>query len=155
MTRDNDWRKKAAELLAAPTPKKRNLSSAAGKVDDQFEAVYAARQRRKAWKDIAIALEKGEPIKVDAVESAFMRICKERGVTPPGKALPAGRQNDQSDLPSSATSDDPAAQESTPSNEITLAEAIILDAPPENGEETGLAQSNLFNDEARWVDDGE
>jgi hypothetical protein len=82
----NKWRTNADKLLAAPVLRKRSMTTVAGRVEDRFEAIVAARQRGMAWKDIAAALENGDGVKVDAVESAFKRICAERGITPPARA---------------------------------------------------------------------
>lgn len=82
----NKWRANADKMLSAPVIRRRRITSVAGRVEDRFESIVAARQRGMAWKDIAVALENGEFVKVDAVESAFKRICIERGLAPPTRA---------------------------------------------------------------------
>ena len=85
MSNLDKWRGKADKMLAAPVKRQRKLNTVAGKVEDRFEAILAARRRGMPWADIAKALEDGGPVKVDAVESAFKRICREKGITPPGQ----------------------------------------------------------------------
>ncbi|UUR06742.1 hypothetical protein [Sphingomonas glaciei] len=157
MTISCKWRKKADELLAAPVHKKRDITSVAGKVDDRFEAIYAARQRGMAWKPIALALEDGAPIKVDAVESAFTRICNERGVAPPVKAGSRQRKADEIDSPDRSSAKGAETQQEGPPQDDDTSSKAEVNVADRGGEvdKPATAQSNLFNGNARWVDDGE
>lgn len=97
------WRANADKALSAPVKRQRKFKSVAGKVEDRFDAILSARRRGMPWTDIAKALEDGEPIKVDAVESAFKRICFERGINPPRqRRTPATRSPGVKDNPSPA-----------------------------------------------------
>ncbi|WP_454888302.1 hypothetical protein [Sphingobium herbicidovorans] len=77
------WRRDADRLLAAPVERKRSLNSVIGKVDDRFEPIMAARRRGMTWAAIAAALGPDGSLKIEAVESAFRRVCDERGTVPP------------------------------------------------------------------------
>ena len=79
----NKWRSDVNKQLSLPVVRRRSISSVAGRVEDRFEAIMEARQRGMPWKAIAAALDNGDQIKVDAVESAFKRICAEHGVPIP------------------------------------------------------------------------
>lgn len=83
------WRAVADKALSAPVKRQRNFKSVAGKVEDRFDAILSARRRGMPWPDIAKALEDGASIKVDAVESAFKRICLERDISPPRRRITA------------------------------------------------------------------
>lgn len=85
MSNLDKWRAQADKILSAQVKRQRNIKSVAGKVEDRFDAILSARRRGMPWTDIAKALEDGSPIKVDAVESAFKRICFERGIVPPSR----------------------------------------------------------------------
>ncbi|MFN3725994.1 MAG: hypothetical protein ACK4SZ_06780 [Allosphingosinicella sp.] len=97
------WRASADKLLAAPVVRQRNIKTVAGKVEDRFEPILAARRRGMPWADIAVALEGDTPIKVDAVESAFKRICLERGIAPPGRRRGSVEKRATRNGPPSAT----------------------------------------------------
>lgn len=79
------WRANANKALAGPVRRRRDTESVTGKVEDRVEEISAARSRGMPWKDIAHALEDGAVISADAVESAFKRICAERGIRCPGR----------------------------------------------------------------------
>jgi hypothetical protein len=73
------WRREADRLLAAPIQHERPISTVIGKVDDRFEQIMSARQRGMTWATIALALGADGEIKEESVESAFRRICAEKG----------------------------------------------------------------------------
>lgn len=149
------WRKKADQLLAAPIRKKRSLNTVVGKVEDCFNAIFAARQRGMAWKDIALAIEDGTTINVDAVESAFKRICEERGLTPPDK--PASRQASRPKLPDAAPTDDASTPIVKTTDAIDDARAEIGSGSGNPDERSADPESDKGTDlfGSRWVDDGE
>lgn len=152
MASQDKWRKKAAELLAAPVRKIRDLDTIIGKVEDQFEHIYAARQRGMAWKDIAAALEDGEPISVDAIESAFKRICEERGMKPPRKQTSREKTTSNVVAKTKAGESDTSAP-SKCSGSPDAAGANENDNSQSSGGDSSESGSDLFGD--RWVDDGE
>lgn len=81
----NKWRREADRLLKAPVVRVRAITTVAGKVEDRFDQVMAARKRGMPWRMIADALASDGDLKEESVESAFRRLCSERGMTPPGR----------------------------------------------------------------------
>jgi hypothetical protein len=145
MSNAKNWRKKAGEKLAAPVIRKRNLSTVIGKVEDCFEAIRSARQRGMPWKDIAAALEDDIPISVDAVESAYTRICRERGLA---ASVRPSRSNRSNTLPSARKTGISEQTRQTPAAKAAQEAQAHLGAthqspPPES----------LFG-EGRWIDNG-
>lgn len=125
----NKWRRDAARKLALPVQRNRDISSTIGKVDDQFEGIFGARRRGMPWKQIAAALDDGEEINADALESAFKRLCAERGIEPPKRVKSTRLAPLPAILPT-------VSRQTTPRS---------------------IDQANLFaNDKPeRWIDDGE
>ena len=74
------WRNEAARRLAEPVQRKRDLGSVIGRVEDRFDEILDARRRGMAWGQIAKAIENNDVVSVDAVESAYKRVCQEKGV---------------------------------------------------------------------------
>ncbi|HET6526055.1 hypothetical protein [Sphingopyxis sp.] len=75
------WRNDAVRKLAAPVERRRDLGSVIGRVEDRFEDILDARRRGMAWAQIAKAIENKDAVSIDAVESAFKRVCREKGIT--------------------------------------------------------------------------
>lgn len=84
------WRSQVDRLLAAPITRSRPIGTIAGKVDDRFDAIFEARGRGMSWLAIAAALDADGKLNSESVESAFRRLCVERGVNSP-KAQRVGR----------------------------------------------------------------
>lgn len=79
MAWDDKAKGNARKLLAAEVERARRPNSVVARVEALFDEIKVARQRFMPWAQIARALEDGEKIKVDAVSSAFERMCKARG----------------------------------------------------------------------------
>lgn len=109
MSKDDKWRREAARKLAAPIERKRDLDSVIGRVEDRFEAIMDARRRRMPWAQIAAAVENGDIVSVDAVESAFKRVCRERSID-----MAVRRQMPKE--PGSAVDDNPAPSSTEQAN---------------------------------------
>lgn len=74
------WKKGAVEALSQPIKRTRGLKSVIGRVETTFDEIRAARQRGMPWSDIAVALQHDDNVSVSAVESAYKRLCREKGV---------------------------------------------------------------------------
>ncbi|QSR17435.1 hypothetical protein [Novosphingobium sp. KA1] len=83
MNEIDKWRREADRRLAAPIQQERPITTVIGKVDDRFEQIMSARQRGMTWSTIALALGGDGEIKEESVESAFRRICAEKGLAMP------------------------------------------------------------------------
>ncbi|WP_375287693.1 hypothetical protein [Sphingomonas sp.] len=80
----NKWRREqAVRRLAAPVANRRTTGTLTGKVEECFDEIMAARRRGMSWRQIAEALSGEDQPNPESVESAFRRICDERGVAPP------------------------------------------------------------------------
>lgn len=121
------WRGEAARLLSAPIERKRDLGSVIGRVDDRFDEILDARRRGMAWAQIAKALENRDVVSVDAVESAYKRVCQERGVEAAIRRGPVQARPSQVPVPR-------------------------IHQRPGPSEQTNLFGSTQ---QERWVDDGE
>jgi hypothetical protein len=77
------WRSQVDRLLAAPIARNRSMETITGKVDDRFESIFDARRRGMGWVAIAGALDAEGKLNQESVESAFRRLCEERGVSSP------------------------------------------------------------------------
>ena len=94
------WRREqAVRRLAAPVANRRTTSTLTGKVEECFDEIMGARRRGMSWNQIAEALGGEDPLNSESVESAFRRICDERGVVPPMR----GRKAKKIMEPSAAT----------------------------------------------------
>lgn len=130
MTKDiNKWRREADRQLGAPVVRIRAISTVAGKVEDRFEQVMAARQKGMPWRTIADALTGDVELKEESVESAFRRLCSERGLIPPGRRQ--ARKNETGMAFSSH------------------------DRPVRGTASSPTPQGQLFGEQDRWVDDGD
>lgn len=74
------WRNDAVRKLAAPVERGRDLGSVIGRVEDRFEDIFDARRRGMTWAQIAKAIENKDAVSIDAVESAFKRVSREKGI---------------------------------------------------------------------------
>lgn len=79
------WRPDAEKLLQEPVARKRSSETVIGKVDELFGPIHDARSRGMTWRAIRDALSADKGVKVSAIESAFKRLCEERGVTAPSR----------------------------------------------------------------------
>ncbi|MBA2933884.1 hypothetical protein HZF05_07195 [Sphingomonas sp. CGMCC 1.13654] len=94
------WRREqAVRRLAAPVTNRRTTGTLTGKVEECFDEIMAARRRGMSWKQIAEALGGEDPLNPESVESAFRRICEERGVASPTR----GRKTKKITEPSAST----------------------------------------------------
>ncbi|NYD91603.1 hypothetical protein [Sphingomonas melonis] len=123
------WRREADRRLAASVARKRSITTTTGKVEDRFDGILDARRRGMNWAMIADALEPDGSLKTEAVESAFKRLCIERGVAPPSRS----RSIDKS-------------KAARPRAEVS--------AVP-TGKTLSTSQGGLFPDQHRWVDEGD
>lgn len=123
------WRREADRRLAASVARKRSITTTTGKVEDRFDGILDARRRGMNWAMIADALEPDGSLKTEAVESAFKRLCIERGVAPPSRS----RSIDKS-------------KAARPRAEVSAAPA---------GKTLSTSQGGLFPDQHRWVDEGD
>lgn len=125
----NKWRREADRLLEAPVVRKRSISTVAGKVEDRFEQVLAARRRGMHWRMIAGALATDGELKEESVESAFRRLCAERGISPTNRR--ETRTNDKGKV---------RLKHSRAEDEISP---------------TLASPQRIFGAHDRWVDDGD
>ncbi|WP_191993007.1 hypothetical protein [Sphingomonas parva] len=173
MDKLNSWRREADRKLAAPVTRTRAIASVIGKVEDRFEAIYDARKRGMPWKVIAAALEDGETLKVDAVESAVKRLCKERDLPVPKKkgaarqvaaahSAPAPAPSPAS-APAKAPAPAPASKTApAPARKSAVLTGTAVKASDPSVTEVretsspAQSQTSLFHAvPERWVDDGE
>lgn len=78
------WRRdQAVRRLAAPVINRRTTGTLTGKVEECFDEIMAARRRGMSWRQTAEALGGEDSLNPESVESAFRRICEERGIAAP------------------------------------------------------------------------
>lgn len=123
------WRREADRRLAAPVARKRPITTTTGKVEDRFDGILDARRRGMNWAMITDALEPDGSLKTEAVESAFKRLCMERGVDPPKRSQSINK-----------------SKAARPRAEVS--------AVP-TGKTLSASQGGLFPDQHRWVDEGD
>lgn len=80
MSENTKWNRDVARKLAAEPNRRRSTTSVVGRVEAHFDAIRQARSRGMGWAQVAEALSINDKVRVDAVESAFRRVCIERGL---------------------------------------------------------------------------
>ena len=89
------WRRDAERLLKEPVVRKRSLETVVGKVDNLFDSIHDARSRGMSWDMIKQALSPDGSLSTPAIESAFKRLCEERGATVPRRSQSVKRKRER------------------------------------------------------------